>query len=465
MSEGSLRERVLRGGAYLTVRHGLGTVINVAAVLLLTRIVGPGEYGLYAAAIGAFTAVQLASQLGLNVFLLRTEEEPGLSLYHQAAMVLLASGLLLGGIGVLLAPLIENVTRLAGLAPLVAVTFVALPVSNLALVPMARMERELEYRSVTWAELVAQLLFVAVGAPLAFLGWGAWAPLLGWWAQQLAHCLLYHRIAQYRPGWHYDRALIRRMLHHGVGYSASLWLWQFRRLVNPFVVGRFLGAEAVAFVAVATQIVTHLSFVANATWRLGTSALARVRHDTERTMKAINEGMPLQILVVAPFLVAFGLVAQWVVPALLGRDWTTLARVYPYIAVAYTTIAAFNLHCSALYVRGLHARISIYHVAHVVLLLGAALLLVPRFGLIGYGYAELINLASFLVLHLVVAHDIGDASYGAMLPLWAATALLLFHQQLGVLSFTGALLLVLWSRPWRAVRGVMAGLRGAYAFE
>jgi PST family polysaccharide transporter len=326
-------------------------------------------------------------------------------------------------------------------------------------------ERALDYRSVTWAELSAQLVFFVVAVPLAFAGRGAWAPLLGWWAQHLVNFALYHRIARYRPRWHFDGAVVRRMLRYGVTYSLSLWLWHLRRLVNPFVVGRFLGAEAVAFVAVATQIVTHLSFVANATWRLATSALARIQDDARRMSNAVGEGMPLQIVAVAPFLVTFGFLAPWIVPALLGREWTDIAVVYPFVAAAWVTIAGFNLHCSALYVLARNARISLYHVVHSALLLAAALVLVPRFGLIGYGYAELASMASFAVLHVITAQVIGTLSYERMAPLWLASMLLLFHAQLGWLSIAGGVIAILWARPWRAVQGLVAGLRGSYAYE
>jgi hypothetical protein len=51
----SLRTKVLRGGVYLFVRLGLGMAISTVGVILLTRTIGPGAYGLYAAALGIYT--------------------------------------------------------------------------------------------------------------------------------------------------------------------------------------------------------------------------------------------------------------------------------------------------------------------------------------------------------------------------------------------------------------------------
>jgi PST family polysaccharide transporter len=44
---------------------------------------------------------------------------------------------------------------------------------------------------------------------------------------------------------------------------------------------------------------------------------------------------------------------------------------------------------------------------------GAALLLVPRLGAIGYGVAELVALASYGVLHYRLASEVGGPRYGA----------------------------------------------------
>ena len=50
----SLRTKALKGGAFLTARHGAMVMLGLLGALLLTRIVGPANYGLYNAASGVF---------------------------------------------------------------------------------------------------------------------------------------------------------------------------------------------------------------------------------------------------------------------------------------------------------------------------------------------------------------------------------------------------------------------------
>ena len=160
--------------------------------------------------------------------------------------------------------------------------YATLPLSNLAQVPMARLERRLDYRRVALIELAGQLLYFGVALPLAFAGGGAWAPVAGYVSQQVLLWVAMHVAAAYRPWLHWDRAAVGEVLAYGAGFTGSIALYQLRKLVNPLVVGRYLGPAAVGIVAVTIQVVTHLAFVSVATWRLSMAALARVQGDRDR---------------------------------------------------------------------------------------------------------------------------------------------------------------------------------------
>src|SRR4029077_18125039 len=88
-SDMTLRRQILRGGMMLTARQAVGMVLSLGGALLLTRAIGPEQYGLYAAALGVLTYLQVFSQWGVSVYLIRREAAPSDEGYHQAATVLL----------------------------------------------------------------------------------------------------------------------------------------------------------------------------------------------------------------------------------------------------------------------------------------------------------------------------------------------------------------------------------------
>src|SRR5207253_3175944 len=189
----------MRGGTYLAARQAMGTFIAVVGVLVLTRIIGPSQYGLFAAALGVFTVARIISQLGVNVYLIRHEVSPDTEVCGTATTLLLMSAVVTTLILFATIPLTENFTRLAGYRAVAFPMFGGLFLNHLSQVPMAMIERKLDYRRTAWVEVIAQLSFVMVAVPRAVAGDGARALVLGWWVQQIVTFALFHMAARRMP--------------------------------------------------------------------------------------------------------------------------------------------------------------------------------------------------------------------------------------------------------------------------
>ena len=457
----SLRTQVLRGGTFLVIRQGLGVIIGLGGVLLLTRAIGPEKYGLYAACLNIFGYVQSLSQLGIEIFVVRREGEEDSQVYHQAFTLLLLLGL--GGmlLSLLGLPLLSQWVRLDGFSSVAGVIFLGLPLVLLSQVPLARLERRLDYKRVAVIELGSQLIYYLVALPLAFQGAGVWAPVAGWCTQQIQTVGLLFLISRYRPRLCWNPDLIKQMLSYSVGYSASSWVWQLRNLVNPLVVGRYAGAEAVGYVALAIRLVEVLSFVKGATWRLSIAALGRLQGDPIRLGKAVSEGMSLQILALGPLLVAASWVSPLILPLLFGDRWLPVIQIYPFIALSYLSNAMFNMHSSVLYVLQKNWEVTAFHVVHIILFAGASLLLVPRFSsIVGYGWGEVVALASYAVIHIFVVRNISSPDYRLPMLWWSASAAALFVYQLGWWSALGLVIIAFLPSTYQQIGYYIKSLRG-----
>lgn len=393
-----LRQLVVRGGKYLVFRQGAGVLIGLVGILLLTRVIGPSQYGVYAGALAIVVFAAGIGRLGVEVFLVRREEPPDSAVYGQAFTLLLVSGLLLAGISLLSLPLLRAWTLSDGNVAPIRTLFLVVPLMLLHQPAFAVLERKLDFRTVAYVELAGQLSFYAVALPLALLGAGVWAPVAGFWVWQT--CLLTgaYATARFRPRLVWSLPLIRELLSYGFRFSAASWLWELRMLVNPLIVGHFLGAASVGHVSLAMRFVEVLSVVRAATYRLSIAALARVQNDHARLRRIIEEAMTLQILGVAPLL-AVGSVMLWFLPLILGEQWEPVRVIFPFLALSSLLNAVFNMHSSALYVLKRNKDVALFHLAYVALFAGSAFLLVPLVGAVGYGLGELVAVAAYFVIH------------------------------------------------------------------
>ncbi len=417
-----LRTRVVQGGAFLIARQAMGVAVGFGGVILLTRLIGPSSYGLYTGALAIILFLQNVGRFGLDVYLLRSEGEDNASAYHQAFTYLLLAGIVIAGFGAAAVSLgIAGVVDPRYSDPLLAL-LPTIPLTLMSVSMTTQLERRLEYRGVALIELSGQLAFYAVSISMAIAGYGLWAPVAGYWIWQSLLLLLSLLATRYRPRlvWHPDQ--LRDMLSYGFGYSSAAWLWQLRGLVNPLIVGSALGPAAVAHVNLAIRLVELLSMVKTVLWRLSLSVLGRVQNDMERLRTVVMEGMWVQVISVGIPIGGVSLTGPWLIPLLFGDAWRPVARVLPLIGLSYLVNAMFNMHSSVLYVFRDNARVAVFHVVHIALFALSALTLVPRYGVMGYGVAELLAFPSYWVIHRGLARRI-KVSYNDVLPWLVALAI------------------------------------------
>ncbi len=413
----TLRDQVMRGGMYLVLRKGATIVVSLVGIVLLTRLIGATNYGLYAATAAILMYVTTFGRLGVDVFLIRRDKPPSGDIYAQTFTISILAGCALAvAVGGSLPLFAHWFGDQRFIWPLAVLVF-GLPITLLSLTPIAVLERALDYGAIALLDVMSLTLFYAVAVAAAAAGAGVWAPVSGWLVSQLALLVAACVVTRLRPRFSVSRELLREMFGHGVGYSASSLVWGLRGLANPLIVGRYFGPRGVAYVALAIKFVETLTFVKSATYRLSIAALARVQRDLPRMRRVIEEAMVLQILSVAPFLIVFAAFAPAIVPRAFGEQWQASLDVFPLIALGYTMNSLFNMHSSALYALGRNVQVTLFHGVHVALFFGGALFFVPRFGIIGYGLGEALALAGYLVLHRQLGR-VFDVSYRQVVP-WA----------------------------------------------
>ena len=443
-AQGLLRAKVLHGGAYLFLRQFLSLGLSLTGVFVITRLIGPEQYGAYVAAIGIYLYLASVGQVGVEVYLVRQPGHLAEHEYHVASTLLLLAGLFLvvlveGGTG-----LLSGWVQVDGFDRLLRVLIFALPFQLMAIAASARLERLLDYRRVAAIEFAGHVCYYIVAVPMAMEGLGAWSLVGGWVTQQTITSLVFHISAGYMPRLRLDRTITPKVISYAFGFSIVTWSWQLRALVNPLVVGHFLGAAAVGQVGMAIRIVEVLTFVKAIAWRLSVATLSRIQHDKRKLQEAVTLGMELQTLALAPVLLGFSWLGGLFLPRLLGARWSPILDLFPFIAVSYLTNAQFNMHSSVLAVFRKNYGTTAFHILHIVMFTGGAAIFVPLVGVIGYGWGEMVALGSYYLLHHLAIGIVGSISYRIAVVWWIGIVLGLFWRQLGIWAFAMPLIALMW---------------------
>jgi PST family polysaccharide transporter len=418
-----------RGAVYLAARYGLGVIVGLGNMLVMTWWIGPHAYGLFVTAVGLVAFVAVVARGGIDTYLVRNEN-PDVRMYGTATTIILGVSI---GLGLAAAAATPLFIRWYGSHEFVLpyiVLLLAVPVSALTGIPMAKLERGLEFRRIAGIELAGQTLGLVVAASLAWLHAGVWAPVMGQLAWQVFTLIAAGIYATVPWRLCFEMQHARPMLSYGIGLTASLRTWQLRTLVNPLIVGRFVGAEGVAYVALAIRVAEALGSFRLAAGRMAIAALARLQDRRGEFRRALEQALYLQVVTLGPLLCGFALLGPFIVRHVIGVRWMASIRIYPFAAAGVLVNSVYNLQASALFVVGKQWLVMRSYAAHVVLLAATTLVLLPRLGLIGYGWAELVACGAYCVIHYGLAGT-APISYQKLRPWVAGFVAVLFLVPVG----------------------------------
>ena len=165
--DNDLRRRVVRGGAAIAMRQGVGVCLTVVNVLLVTRIIGPAQYGIFAASYGIVSVIAIATTWGIDVYLLRKAAEPSAAEYDQAFTFFLATSVVFVTLLVLLRYSIARLVGIPDMALPIAVMSLFIPLSLINIPGIVRLDRALRFHRVGLIEVVGQAAGYSVAIPLA----------------------------------------------------------------------------------------------------------------------------------------------------------------------------------------------------------------------------------------------------------------------------------------------------------
>lgn len=317
------------GGAFLRL------FMQMAAQIVLARLLGPEQYGLFAISVIVMSFSAFFSDIGMAYGLIQRQilNDTHVRFVFGWQLVL---GVAVAGVLALLAGPLAEFFHEPRLATIILVLAPLAFVQSVSAVSLNLLKRELDFKSLQIAQTIAYFLgYVCLGIPLALAGAGVWALVAAWGVQSVVSLVLLYHAARHplRPLLRHPDA--RSMGHFGgTVLLTNLTNWLIGN-VDRTVVARTLDSASVGLYANAYNLVntpssTMLGFMQPVLY----SACAKVQDDPQRIRKAYLLLMAGIGLAVMPVFFAMSAVADTLVLALYGQHWVQAAEVLRPIALA-----------------------------------------------------------------------------------------------------------------------------------
>jgi O-antigen/teichoic acid export membrane protein len=460
----SAPDSIARGAAIAVAMRWTDRLIGLASTLVLARLLVPADFGIVAMASLVVLLIDTVLDLGVNAALVQNRDAGRADFDTAWTLRLLQSlsaGVLIAIAGAPLAADYFGDERVRAVLWVMALSVACGGLENIGIVALQKnMEFGREFRFT----FLRRLGGFAVTIALALWLRSYWAMVVGALAGRVLGVVLSYALHAYRPRW--SLARIRTL------WSFSQWMlvrnigaWGAQQ-IDKGAVGRRAGASTLGAYSLADDIAALpttelLAPIGRALF----PAFVRVAGDPEQLVAAFRRAFGVQALLALPAGVGLALVADRVVPLLLGPQWMLAVPLLQTLALI--SVATALSHCGVYLLLALGRVRALALVTWMQLGLLAALIAFayPSAGAQGIGEIRLavavVSVGAFLgvVLHAVPALRWGDILHGAWRPAvgCAAMAATLTHVEIAI-SASGP------GFGTQALGLVLAVLLGAVAF-
>ena len=406
----NIKNKVLRGGIFLTLRQLLSSGLSVISMLVIARQLGPEKYGIVVSSLGVFYFLNWTGQMGLNMYLVR---QPNLEEKEVEQLVAFYStvGLAFCSLMWLVAPLFS---LWSGVPEMFSILRWLMPVVWLNLVgevSTSMLSRELRFDQVSLVDGISQTANYLLSVPIVLFTGSYWGPIAGTFLQFSLNACWAYTLRPVRLTFKWQWSYLKKIMSYGIPFFFASWVQTLRSLTIPLIITPLAGVEAAGIVGVTLRMVEQLSLLRIVIRRMSISVMAKFIEDSAAVQRAINRGMCYLALLMLSVCAPFACISPWLIPLLFGAEWLQSTKLFPPIAFAASVSAVFDLHQATLHTVGKNNMVALQNSAYIGLLWLGSYLLIPQIGLWGYAVAEIVALLSYYIAHWTFASVYSSPNY------------------------------------------------------
>jgi PST family polysaccharide transporter len=422
-ADGGLAGLLKRGAAMAAIGVVICQVVIVVQTIVLGRLLGPEEVGVFVAGMVAMSFLMEFAQSSLSQALVHRERDIE-DAANTVLVVTFVTGLLLGIAVLAASPLIGDLFHNSRVGLVAAAASGLLLLHSWSSVPSGLMQRAFQFKQRMIIDPAVQIASASVSIVFAVLGYGAWAMVIGSYASAATGLVLSWWIAKWRP---FQGRFSFRIWRELARFSWPLLLNQIgqrtRAMFEQVLVGRNLGTAdlgqyrygfRIAWMP-ATAIILTCGYVLF-------PAFARISGDRARFREAFVRALGwiwFATLPVAALLVAVG---QPVVVLLLGEEWRSAGAAAAAMAGIGLGTALMAVTWEAIKGAGRSSLLHWLTALNVGLGIGLVVLALP-FGLVAVGIAMSVTELALGCLSVELARSVVRASFRDIFACLAPSAL------------------------------------------
>jgi O-antigen/teichoic acid export membrane protein len=319
----SLKTQAVRGTRAVGVSTFLINIVQIAQLLILSRLLAPADFGLMGLALLSINFIALFSDLGIGASVIQKESPSAVGISSLFWTGLFVGWLFFCALWIaspivsvwFSEPRLTWILRIAGLTLLIA---------PMGVIHGAFLEKEMQFGGLARIEVVASLLGISAAVGLAFAGATVWALVSALLANQTVRTIGYIAFGRgyWQPAMTFNAGALKEHLSFGVPLAMQRIVNYVTANVDFFFVGKLLGSQVLGHYTMAYNLAnlpsSKLSPILS---RVFFPLYARIQNDPERLRWGYLRMQEYATLVNVPLLFGMAASAPIFVPLILGKAW------------------------------------------------------------------------------------------------------------------------------------------------
>lgn len=329
-----LKKRILINLTWAAIGQFGSQAIRYLVLLVLARLLSPADFGLLGMAMIFILFTQAIGELGIAVAVIQQQESDDLYL-NTAFWANLVVSLLMYFSTLLFAKPIAIFLGNATVTPLIQVLAIIFPITALSVVPRALLEKEFKFQKLTYREMLSEVAFGVVGLAFALLGQGTWSLVAAAIAQRVASIATMWWAVPWRPRWQFNITILKTMLRFSLPVMWSNLLNKGLANIDYFIIGRWLGSEALGYYTLAFQLaVVPLQRSVSILRSVAFPAFSLVQQDLRRLQTGFITATKYLFLLLIPLSTMVMVFAPEFIKLFYADKWQTSIVLIQILAIA-----------------------------------------------------------------------------------------------------------------------------------
>jgi PST family polysaccharide transporter len=328
------------GLAWTAGAKGVTQAVTWLAVLVAAHLLTPADFGTVQIAAFVGTLTNLLAEFGIGIAVLHMIQLDRRVLAQLNTISLVFCSLAFVA-SVAIAPLVASFFRSEQLRMLVIINSLAFFITAVSAVPLGLLQRDMDYRRLSFAESISVIVQAVVTIGAAFAGLGYWSLVAGPFAGKATGAVLaavWKPVGFAIPRWSEIRVHMRFGMEVALSRIASTAYSQ----ADGMIIGRMLGDSALgAYQMAMTAASAPAEKIGQLIMRVAGPLFARIQEDrtlVRRYFLFITDALALSIF---PLVFGLAAVAPEMVQGVLGAKWIDAVRPLQWLAI-FTALRTMN---------------------------------------------------------------------------------------------------------------------------